>query len=315
MIDANYLRARREFCAGLGAVVAIFAAFALAYTLNDGSWGAASDGGIGEAAHYCERITAGFIREPANTLSNIPFMLVGLWVLWRMQHDPVAGRPSLATRSWFAAAYGGACISVGVGSFAMHGFNTGWGGWMDLSGMMLFITLPVFYNFARFLGWDERQFLAGYLATNVVLSALHWQYGIGLFVWGFAIATWLAQETAIRYQRQPLAIFLVPLAGIVILTGYDPVEFVREQLVIIITMALLAALLWRLDEIRLQRSYTPWFWGGFAAYFLASIIWRASQQGGAVCEPDTLLQGHALWHLLGAVAMYCFYHYFRTESA
>jgi hypothetical protein len=317
VIDADYLRDRREFCVGLAVVVAIFVAFALAYALNDGSWGAASDGRIGDAAHYCERITAGFIREPANTLSNIPFVLVGLWVLWRMQHDPVAGRPSLATRSWFTAAYGGACIAVGVGSFAMHGFNTDWGGWLDLSGMMMYITMPVFYNFARFLGWDERQFLAGYLGTNALLSVLHWQYGIGLFVWGFAIAIWLAQETAIRYQRQPLAIFLVPITGILILFNYNPVDFVREQVgvIIIIFMLLLAWFLYQLDEIRLQRTYSPYFWGGFAAYLLASFIWRASQQGGALCEPDTLLQGHALWHLLGAVAMFCFYHYFRTETS
>ncbi|OIR09386.1 MAG: hypothetical protein BEU05_02620 [Marine Group III euryarchaeote CG-Bathy2] len=313
MIDREYLRARREFCVGLAAVVAIFVAFVLAYVLNDASWGAESDSRIGEAARYCERITAGFIREPANTLSNIPFVLVGLWVLWRMQHDPVGGRPSLATRSWFTLMYGVACVAVGVGSFAMHGFNTGWGGWMDLTGMMLYITLPVFYNFSRFLGWDERQFLAGYLGTNAVLSALHWQYGIGLFVYGFAIAIWLAQETAIRYQQQPLAIFLVPIAGIIILVNYNPVDFVREQVGVIIFMALLAWFLYRLDEIRLQRTHTPYFWCGSAAYLLASFIWRASQQGGGMCEPDSLLQGHALWHILGAVAMFCFYRYFRTE--
>jgi len=313
MIDSGYIRERREFFTVLVGIVAIFAIFALTYTLNDDSWGAESEDGIGDVAGYCERIKAGFIREPANTWSNLPFILVGLYVLWRMQYDSVGGRPSLATRSWFTLMYGVACAAVGVGSFAMHGFNTDWGGWLDLSGMMMYITMPVFYNFSRFFGWDERQFCTYYLGSNAVLSTLHWHYGIGGFVWGFAIAIWLAQETAIRHQRQPLAIFLVPIAGIIILIGYDPIDFVREQQAVIIFMALLAWFLYRLDEIRLKRTYVPYFWCGFAAYLLASFIWRASQQGGGMCEPDTLLQGHALWHLLGAVAMFCFYKYFRTE--
>jgi hypothetical protein len=313
MIDNEYIRERREFFTILVGIVAIFAAFALTYTLNDDSWGAESDNGIGEEAGYCERIQAGLIREPANTWSNLPFILVGLYVLWRMQYDSRDGLPSLSNRSWFTLMYGMACVAVGVGSFAMHGFNTDWGGWLDLSGMMMYITMPVFYNFSRFFRWNEREFLTYYLGTNALLSVLHWQYGIGLFVWGFAIAIWLAQETAIRYQQQPLAIFLVPIAGIIILVNYNPVDFVREQVGVIIFMALLAWFLYRLDEIRLQRTHTPYFWCGSAAYLLASFIWRASQKGGSMCDPDSLLQGHALWHILGAVAMFCFYRYFRTE--
>ena len=91
-------------------------------------------------------------------------------------------------------------------------------------------------------------------------------------------------------------------------------SLVRQSVpLVLVAMALLAWFLYRLDEIRLKRTYVPYFWCGFAAYLLASFIWRASQQGGGMCEPDTLLQGHALWHLLGAVAMFCFYRYFRTE--
>ena len=223
--------------------------------------------------------------------------------------------PSLSNWSWFTLTYGMACAAVGVGSFAMHGFNTDWGGWLDLSGMMMYITMPVFYNFSRFFRWNEQKFLTTYLGANALLSVLHWQYGIGLFVWVFSIGIWLAQETAIRYQQQPLAIFLVPIVGIIILVGYNPVNFVREQIgvIIMIFMALLAWFLYRLDEIKLQRTHTPYFWCGSAAYLLASFIWRASQKGGSICEPDSLLQGHALWHILGAVAMFCFYRYFMTE--
>ena len=43
MIDNEYIRERREFFTVLVGIVAIFAIFALTYTLNDDSWGAESD--------------------------------------------------------------------------------------------------------------------------------------------------------------------------------------------------------------------------------------------------------------------------------
>ena len=67
------------------------------------------------------------------------------------------------------------------------------------------------------------------------------------------------------------------------------------------------------EDIKLERTHTPYFWAGFAAYGLATIIWQPSKTDGVLCDPDSLVQGHAIWHLLGAVAMWCFYKYFRTE--
>jgi dihydroceramidase len=49
---------------------------------------------------------------------------------------------------------------------------------------------------------------------------------------------------------------------------------------------------------------------GIAANALAFVIWILDQTG-KVCSPNSLLQGHAIWHLLGAVSVwmtYCYYH-------
>jgi hypothetical protein len=307
LIDNEYIRERREFFAVLTGIVFIFLAYILIYALNDWSWTNTS------ASGFCEKIQDGWIREPANTISNLAFVFVGLYILWLAQHDPTDGHPSLSNRSWFLIMYAISCAAVGVGSFAMHGFNTEWGGWLDLTGMMMYITMPIFYNFSRFFRWNEKQFCVYYLSTNLVLSLLEWQYSVGLFVWGFSIGIWLAQETAIKYQDQIFAIFLVPIVLTVVLTAYNPVDFLKEQYMAIIFWALLALFLHRMDEIKLERTYSPYFWAGFGAYLIATIIWRPSRTGGWLCNPDTLLQGHALWHILGAVAMWCFYNYFRTE--
>jgi|TARA_B100000959_G_C14845327_1_gene567779 hypothetical protein len=311
LIDNKYIRERKEFFAVLSGIIFIFLIFAF---IGKDGWGAESESKIGEVAQYCERIQEGWIREPANTISNLAFIFVGLYILWMIQYDPTDGYPSLSTRSWFLIMYAISCAAVGVGSLAMHGFNTDWGGWLDLTGMMMYITMPVFYNFSRFFRWDENQFCMYYLCTNVVLSILHWSFGIGLLVWGFSIGIWLAQETAIKYQNRPIAIFMVPIVLTIILTAYNPIDFLKEQYIPIIFWAIMAYFLHKMPEIKLERTYSPYFWAGFASYFIATIIWRPSQKDGWMCDPDTLLQGHAAWHFLGAIAMWCFYNYFRTEK-
>ena len=34
-----------------------------------------------------------------------------------------------------------------------------------------------------------------------------------------------------------------------------------------------------------------------------------------LCAPYSIVQGHAIWHLLGAVASYCLYRYYSSERA
>jgi len=42
---------------------------------------------IGEVSRWCERISDGYFREPANALSNIGFMLTGLFMFWLLANE------------------------------------------------------------------------------------------------------------------------------------------------------------------------------------------------------------------------------------
>ncbi len=44
---------------------------------------------------------------------------------------------------------------------------------------------------------------------------------------------------------------------------------------------------------------------------VAFTIWNLSQRGW--CDPDSLVQGHAVWHLLGAVAAYLLFRLYASE--
>ena len=66
----------------------------------------------------CERIRTGWLAQPANGVSSLAYVGVGLWLLWRAR-SPGAGRGVLL-------AAGAAMVGVGIGSFAYHGPQPGW---------------------------------------------------------------------------------------------------------------------------------------------------------------------------------------------
>jgi predicted membrane channel-forming protein YqfA (hemolysin III family) len=315
LIDNKYIRERKEFFSVLAAVIIIFLLYGILYAVNDWSW---SDT---RATEFCEEVSESWIREPANTISNLAFVFVGLYILWLAKDDPIDGPPSMSNRSWFLIMYAISCTALGVGSFAWHGFNTSWGQWLDVTGMMMYITIPVFYNFSRFFKWTEKEFCIYYFCSNIILSILLWKYELLEFLWGLSIGIWLMQELSLKYQKQPIIMFLVPTVILLVLflytsPGKTPSDFAKEQYEAVLLWALLALFLYNINEIKLERTHTPYFWAGFGAYIVATIIWEPSKTGGPICDAlgsESLLQGHALWHLLGAVAMWCFYKYFRTE--
>jgi dihydroceramidase len=58
---------------------------------------------------------------------------------------------------------------------------------------------------------------------------------------------------------------------------------------------------------------TKWLWRALAIFAAAFVIWIVDITKAA-CLPNSILQGHAIWHLLGAASAYCLYLYFRSES-
>lgn len=56
-----------------------------------------------------------------------------------------------------------------------------------------------------------------------------------------------------------------------------------------------------------------WGLAGIATMVVAFAVWNGAKHGTPFCDPDSLLQGHAVWHLLGAVAAYCLFRLYASE--
>ena len=70
-------------------------------------------------------------------------------------------------------------------------------------------------------------------------------------------------------------------------------------------------------ELALARPLRPqvrtgYYIAGLIANIVAFTIWNLDQRG-QLCSPDSLWQGHAVWHLLGAVALWFAFLYYRSE--
>jgi hypothetical protein len=55
-----------------------------------------------------------------------------------------------------------------------------------------------------------------------------------------------------------------------------------------------------------------WFTRAASLLGVGFVIWILDITG-AVCRPESLLQGHAVWHVLGACSAACIYLYYRSE--
>ena len=125
---------------------------------------------------------------------------------------------------------------------------------------------------------------------------------------GFSLAYAVTRWRDLR-RGPAVALYLALLAVLVALLYLFPDARRYAFLVLLLTSILVEMALAR---PRRPGVVTGWFLAGIAAKAVAFGIWILDNTG-RVCIPDSWLQGHAVWHLLGAVAIGCSYAYYRSE--
>ena len=319
------LKQKPEFVASLGLLGILSVLYAL---LGASTWAVEP---IESATRFCEDISDGLIKEPINTLSNLTYIVVGLVILWNLPaHTGEAANPMLE-KGMYPVLFAAGSMYIGIGSFAMHGTNTNWGTSMDWTGMLFFISFPVYYNLSRQYKWSDRLFLGvffivflltalldTYAANNnlVLIENFSGDKKLRLssitrdYLWSLYIGVWIIQEAKnISGNSLPWMIGL-PLFACVTLSVGAPI---MQIIVLCLMFAGLAALLHFNPGQHLVRQANPSLWIGLACYIVANVVWRFGRNGEAACNPESLFQYHALWHLLTGLAVYFFYRYFTTE--
>ena len=125
---------------------------------------------------------------------------------------------------------------------------------------------------------------------------------------GFFLVSALAKWRHIPDRRA--MVYYALLCAVLVAILYALPE-VRRWLFAVV---LLAAIILELVFARPRRSQvrTDYYVAGLIANIVAFTIWNLDQNG-QLCAPDSLLQGHAVWHLLGAAALWFAFLYYRSE--
>ena len=112
--------------------------------------------------NWCEPTVCSYINEPANTWSNLPLLLVGIW-LWKK------------AKSSQLYVFGMCVFFMGFFSFIYHATNNYLSQYVDFLGMFAVTSFALAWNSKRF-NWGAKvgfaAWFAGYFAVHAVIFTL-----------------------------------------------------------------------------------------------------------------------------------------------
>ena len=278
---------------------------------------------IGEISRWCERVSDGVFREPVNTLSNLGFMIAGLYILYKLTNE--SSYNEFSGLNNITILYGVTVVYLGPGSMMMHATNTDWGGWADNLSMVMYIIIPWLYNCYKMSNANQHTFIKAYIAIVIIYSILRGKFGdgmgIGLDLFGVSIGLWVISEFLYRFWSTSMR-YLSGFIGFLVLMlfGTMPSEVFQNisdywWIVFFWLPGLLAS-----KKPTGIRTY-KWYFAGMLAYMAAFYIWLQGNVNlnpdivtNGVCKPDSLIQAHGIWHLLTAISTIFFFYHYRSEK-
>ena len=303
------------------ALVAVFFTFSLFLVFGYNGWGtpAANEQAIGEISRWCERVSGGFFREPANTLGNLGFVITGLYMFYKLSNDVTQNKSPMFGSFKIGLLYASASTFLGPGSMAMHGTHTKFGAWLDNVSMITYILILWLYNLKKLTNFSQKAYFYSYSLILTYYAYSYWFFdsglGIGLDLFEVSIGLWIATEVLIKLPN----IYGRVLSGLTVLLvqqlfGTSVVELFSNlqehwEVFIYFVPAFLPNI-----QSNVNRKYTPWFFVGFASFFGALLIWGTGVPDHPWCNPDSWIQAHMIWHLLCAVATLSFFNFYRKET-
>lgn len=219
---------------------------------------------VGRGAGFCEAPRTGAVKQPANSWSNLGFVIAGLAIAWQAGSSGGSRMPV-----GLQSVYASVVVTLGPASAAMHATQSALGGHLDLLSMYLIAGFAASYAWVRWARRGPVAFGAAY-ASSVLACEL-----AGL---------WTRPVPVVQYAGN--------------------VAFA----VLLVTAVVIETRLWHRGEARRTIGF------GFAALgsmLVAFAIWIMSQHGW--CSPTSWVQGHAVWHLLCALAAYFLYRLYVSE--
>lgn len=130
-------------------------------------------------------------------------------------------------------------------------------------------------------------------------------YLVSGFMLVSAIARWRHMS-----DRASVLLYLGVVGGLLAVLYFVP-EVRRSLFAVVLLAAIAVELIFARPRRRDVR----------VSYYLMGIVFKAAaftiwnlDQNGIICSPQSVFQGHAVWHLLGASSLWCTFLYYRSEQ-
>eukprot|EP00462_Mataza_sp_D1_P020858 CAMPEP_0175143274 /NCGR_PEP_ID=MMETSP0087-20121206/13330_1 /TAXON_ID=136419 /ORGANISM="Unknown Unknown, Strain D1" /LENGTH=268 /DNA_ID=CAMNT_0016427303 /DNA_START=63 /DNA_END=868 /DNA_ORIENTATION=+ len=226
---------------------------------------------------WCENNLCAWITTPANTWSNLAYIVLGLYMLLDAKSRTNKHKTSNTTLFYI----GWASIVVGLCSFAYHASYTAFFQWGDFVGMYIFGSVPAVLNLRRFHIVTHRQQLRVAVLLVLFLSLL----------------------TALLQQiKFPIQLVIVAIIGTTL--AQETFLFLRERTAAQHSNKKASASL-APNRAKFVQGIVFLFLGGTCSFLDVTNRW---------CDPDNhVIQGHALWHVLTAWALLCLYKFYASN--
>jgi len=229
-----------------------------------------------EINRFCEAVV-----QPANTWSNLGFLFVGLFCLFVGINDAKTRSPEIPNLMvrypMFSILIGLSCLYLFLGSFLYHASLTHTFQMLDITGMYA-----------------------------VALSFLAY------IIFRFMPTRYAKRKSKFRSSHH-LIIPLVMLLNLLFLGGMWQVNVNVLFPIILLIIFSLTIYYNRSYNLKKQLPYQRFAHLSIIIGVIAFICWILDRQD-VWCNPDSLLQGHAIWHILCATSILFLYLSFRVEK-
>ena len=130
-------------------------------------------------------------------------------------------------------------------------------------------------------------------------------YLVSAFMLVSALARWR------NLSDRGSVIFYLGVVGVLLAVLYWVPELRRSLFAVVLLAAIAVEMIFARPRRRAVR--VVYYLLGIVVTTVAFTIWNLDQNG-LVCSPQSVFQGHAVWHLLGAASTWCTFLYYRSEQ-
>lgn len=280
--DRLYLESLRRRAFRLPAMIFLFTTLVLmlayhAYRHTD-VWGHMAIAG-GNAFHFCEANHMDeAIRQPANTWSNLAYLAVGLFALTLGVHD--YKNENRTDSANFLVRY--PLFSI------MYGLSC------------IYLFIGSFFYHASLTAVFQKLDQTGLYSVIAMILVLNL----------YKIFPYFNHRGTTRdsHKWAKVLVLLLNIAFFNWLWRININALVPGLLLMIIITGMYYTL-----AVNRTGFFTKYMYAAFLIMFAAGSVWVLDRERMA-CQPDSFLQGHALWHILTAVSIFFIYLYYRSGS-